>query len=539
MAVPTRLGLSDGLATIADAASFGPWLEQHPLQWSTVVATRAALRVLPLDASPLEAILERFRATALARYSAKHPNLALGTSYIAHAKTAFDAASQGNDASLACASAVRAAAEVAVAREQRSAAVQVFISAASGISYAAKAASFALGEEALLQAVVDDANFLLKGGTFETLMDTELWWGARSEIEQEWRLLSEHLLTDGPHWAVWVDWYGDILTGVSSTAATDEAFTDLRSNLPWVHGSDAVCLEIHRRLVASNPDPLPVEGIVSPISIGRLPDGRIGIEPGPFSLPTVPQPFSTNDHNNALAACRSRAAQLEKIASLPTFQGRREYAQMIADYMEWLPNAPGAGNILLADGEARALNKLFTADESILPAGFASKLAILLEDHIALRSFYPEVERHYAAVNTGRLIKPLPRDAVEAIQHVIQSQTPLVFAETVSPAVDEAAKVAPDIKPLSTELPPADLAQPKPPRDPIADADPQKSRNYIIASAYNRIWALILRGKDTAQAIEGWQKTYELLKPYMRPILDFLRHFQSGDGPSLPPTIGA
>ncbi len=42
----------------------------------------------------------------------------------------------------------------------------------------------------------------------------------------------------------------------------------------------------------------------------------------------------------------------------------------------------------------------------ILPIVFASKLAVLLEDHIALRSFYPEIERHYHAVDTGRLIKP-------------------------------------------------------------------------------------------------------------------------------------
>lgn len=255
MAVPTGLGVSHSLATIADAASFGPWLEQHPVQWSTVIATRAALRVLPLlDNSPLEAILERFRATALARYSAKHPNLALGTTYISRAKFAFDAALLGNDASLACASAVRAAAEVAIAREHRTAAVEVFISAASAVSYAAKAAELALSEAALLQAVVDDAKFLQKGGRFEALMDTALWSAPPSRIEQDWRILTHHLITAGPHWAVWIDWYDNVLAGVSSSASTDEAFTDLRDILPWEHGSDAVCLEIRKRIGVPDAD---------------------------------------------------------------------------------------------------------------------------------------------------------------------------------------------------------------------------------------------------------------------------------------------
>jgi hypothetical protein len=69
-------------------------------------------------------------------------------------------------------------------------------------------------------------------------------------------------------------------------------------------------------------------------------------------------------------------------------------------YCEWLPTGPDGGNILLADGEARVLNKLFTADEGILAEGFAARLSTFLEDHIALRVFYPELERYYHAVRT-------------------------------------------------------------------------------------------------------------------------------------------
>jgi hypothetical protein len=87
------------------------------------------------------------------------------------------------------------------------------------------------------------------------------------------------------------------------------------------------------------------------------------------------------------------------------------------------------------------------------------------------------------------------------------------------------------------DAPPADTTRPKPPRDPIAVTDPRSSRNYIVATAYNRIWSILLKGKSTAEGIEGWHKTYELLKPHIGVVIDFLRSFWPGDLPP-PPTIG-
>lgn len=66
----------------------------------------------------------------------------------------------------------------------------------------------------------------------------------------------------------------------------------------------------------------------------------------------------------------------------------------------------------------------------------------------------------------------------------------------LSPAIDEATKPEQDFKALPAEdLPPADATRPKPPKDPIADADPQKSRSYIIASAFNRSGGFYKRGR--------------------------------------------
>jgi hypothetical protein len=333
----------------------------------------------------------------------------------------------------------------------------------------------------------------------------------------------------------------------------DAAFRDVRSALRREGQSFreiAEALELNSRpvprydeAVNAETDPAPIEGITSPITLNRKPDGRIGVEPGPFSLPTVPAHLTPDNHHKTLAACRTRAVQLKKLASSPEFQGRSQYKEILSDYVEWLPSELGTGNILLADGEARTLNMLFKADEDILPTAFASRLAVLLQDHNGLRSYYPDIETHYEAIRKGRLIKPLPRDAVQAFQKIIRSQTPAVFDETVSPAIDEAAKPIPDIKPpLPEDMPPPDPNRPKPPSDPIADVDPRKSRSYTIASAINRIWSILQRGKDTAQAIEGWQKTYDLLKPHIGAIIDFLHPFLPGGssgGGSLPPTIGA
>jgi hypothetical protein len=118
-----------------------------------------------------------------------------------------------------------------------------------------------------------------------------------------------------------------------------------------------------------------------------------------------------------------------------------------------------------------------------------------------------------------------------------------VFDETISPAIDEAAKPVPEFgSPNLEDLPPLDQNRPKPPQDPIVDADPLKSRSYILASAFNRIWSLLQKGKDTSQAIEGWQKTYLLMKPHIGQIIEFLKPFLKGadgtGGPTLPPTIG-
>jgi hypothetical protein len=421
-----------------DQAPLTIWLRTQPLQWAITLASRAALRMLPRAHVDGE-ILQVFRAVSIARFSAKYPNSVLTPRYV---QSALDAARSavaihGDQAAQAAAAAARTAVIISTARATRESADEAYVAAADAIVSSCLAAP-EQERGHVLHSIEVDALQLIEGRiSFNTLMNMRLW--IPNLVPPPFFAdcldsLEHDLRDDGDHWSVWIDWYNSLLADNNTTEHQDVAFTDMQEDLPWDIAAAPTNLEIARRLSALHPDPVAIEGINSPIEINRLPDGRIGIEPGPFSLPDLPAPLQPEDHQNALTACRSWALGLKTIASSAKFQGRSEYAEILGDYLEWLPSEPGTGNILLADGEARTLNKLFVADEPILPTVFASKLAVLLESHIALRSFYPAIERHYRAVNTGRLAKPLPRDAVAAVQRVIRSQTPLVFDVTVSPS---------------------------------------------------------------------------------------------------------
>jgi hypothetical protein len=106
-------------------------------------------------------------------------------------------------------------------------------------------------------------------------------------------------------------------------------------------------------------------------------------------------------------------------------------------------------------------------------------------------------------------------------------------------------RTAPGKRPVSSK---AEVDAPSHP-PPVAPSTPRpaarmgphgRRRNWIFASALNRIWALVLKGKDVHESIEGWQQTYDQMKPYIGPVLNFLRMFLSSGsdgGPPMPPII--
>jgi hypothetical protein len=525
-----------------DQAAFERWLSTKPRSWLIVIAVRAALRALPLkrvDKNLLGVLRGLANLRFAAMYQTGQPIYVAGED----ANTSFTKVGSGIDAAIkAATAAARSPSPDRVA--------------------AAVAATIRAGEDErdVRAAVLGDAQALHEGSTTPGHLAAHKLWildrqlGEEGEIAptwaiEAWRQIAGNLMgVAGAHWSVWTDWYDHLIMGSPWSEAWEAAFTSVEA---WRDDPEEVNAEIARRLdeiatiaapqpiTEAPPDLHPVEGVIGPITIVERPDGRIGVDPG--SLPVFPPSMSPDDHARVLSACRSRGDQLRRTAGMPTFNGRSDYAEALAAYVEWLPDGAGEGNIVLADGEARLLNKLFTADQDILATGFASKLSVLLEDHIGLRAYYPEIERHYLTVKTGRLTVPLERDAVERIQQAIRENTPTVFEESVDVVMGEAGKQVPEVRPpLPEDAPAFDPNRPRPPRDPIGEIDPQQSRNWVFASAINRIWGLVLKGKEVHESVEGWQQTYHQMRPYVGPILQFLRVFWSsgGDGtPPMPPTI--
>jgi hypothetical protein len=541
-----------------DRFAFRNWLATGPTEWSVTIAARAALRLVPAlqgEQNVTRNVLPVLGANAIARFvvakylKRTNPNTFTG------AVPGLAQASPTSASAIAAVTAARGAEASAVSAAAGAPVITVHAAAITATDPSAGGRVPSLPPTmatAAFAAIKYDAQRLYEGAvTAERLARDPLWPNSTpAEFLEVWRLLRAELLALGRHWIVWTDWYEyvafhppEAYRGVSE--AQDAAFTDIPGRLPWDKGAEAVNTEIARRLAEiarpasprmqdianpividqqTSPDPIPVEDVPSPIGLDQGADGRIWADAGKFASPIIPPPLTLEDHARALAACRIRAQQLRKAASSPEFQGRREYAEALSSYLDWLPAKPDEGNILLADGEARVLNKLFSAEESVLAVGFASGLSVFLEDHIALRAFYPELERHYHAVRTMRIIVPLSRDAVDAIRAVIHAQTPSVFHESVSSSIDEVAKPIPEAKPPSSEdAPPISPGQPKSPKDPVEKADPQQSRSYIIASALNRLWGILKSGKDGSQIIEGWQKTYEQIRPHIGTIMDWLR----------------
>ena len=121
--------------------------------------------------------------------------------------------------------------------------------------------------------------------------------------------------------------------------------------------------------------------------------GRLAVAAGPQNVPVFPYSTSEMDHARGLETSRNLAARLFDDLHTRRVNVRREYGNALARYRDDLPPRPGEGNFMLADAQARILRGMFGAHADTLSAPMASQLKVLLEHHIGLRNFYPEVER--------------------------------------------------------------------------------------------------------------------------------------------------
>lgn len=289
----------DGLPDPSSESTFRAWLKKHPPEWSSVVATRAALRILPKMAEYSDnaiVFLPVFRATAVARFAAEYPNRQFGKAIV----PATDAVSHAGGA-LDVPSAAWGALTTLVRGENDWAG-----------AYTVKHCRWAIGEIAYA-IIKEDLEWLLNRSVTPQQLAAAALWSREipSPLSETWERLKKDLLRLGEHWSVWIDWYSDALWGVARTEAAEAAFTDVTNDypwtgtLPWNKGAEAVNTEIGRRLELLHlrePRATPVVGDkgLAKLAVLASPQPSITVEGqlhagpnNPFDAPKITDDLST------------------------------------------------------------------------------------------------------------------------------------------------------------------------------------------------------------------------------------------------------
>lgn len=283
---------------------------------------------------------------------------------------------------------------------------------------------------------------------------------------------------------------------------------------------DDESLEEQGKNVPTTPDA--IENVPSPIGY-TWSNGRITVSSNSADAPVFPYVLSELSHSQRLEACTIQAQDLIDDICRRRFQIRDDYEIIIRRYLNRLPAVVKSGNILLADAAARALRDMFAAECDSLPAPFAAGLKTMLQQHIALRPFYPEIEDFYRAVKTGHIDAPLPLDAVSDVINVVRTQTPNVFDESVSEAIGEASSPAPKITAVDRDV--TEHSSISPPPDPLGELDPTKAHDFQTAGWVNGLWKVFKAGAAVHANTEAWIAAYHDLSPHIKRILVWLNQF--------------
>ena len=115
-------------------------------------------------------------------------------------------------------------------------------------------------------------------------------------------------------------------------------------------------------------------GLDTPFVYGWTGSLRVAVVAGAQNLPDYRHFSSEEDHRRALEACRVGGERLLKALRDGRYNARPEYGEALEYYLIDLPKTAGAGNILLANDQARILHAMFLADAAMLSEGFASRL---------------------------------------------------------------------------------------------------------------------------------------------------------------------
>lgn len=200
------------------------WLRERNRRDSVVIASRVALRELPLISEAVsrgspkglrrfsKLALAIFRANALARVAGKYPNRANELSVAAKSAGSAADVAAGTGVGASAAEAVAAATAVAAANAARRvvAATATFAAAADAASRGAAVATTVA--PVIWEAVYTDVSVLATRGA-AALSDMPLWPAVPPPwIADAWTRLRREL-PEGESWRVWTDWYDAVLAG--------------------------------------------------------------------------------------------------------------------------------------------------------------------------------------------------------------------------------------------------------------------------------------------------------------------------------------
>ncbi|MGO8739032.1 hypothetical protein, partial [Rhodoblastus sp.] len=485
------------------------WLRERSVADVRMLASRAALRVLPLLSEMAPIICEKgptfaeltsaiFRATSLVWVEAKYPTHADDLSH-AVAEAAYAARTTAADA-LAAAAAADALTYADDIADILTAAADPSVATVSAFTaFLPAAANHAKAQ--LRQGVRADAMALANGLGPDLLANRPLWLGGiPHSISVHWRKLVQSL-PPNEDWDIWTTWYERRLQGRAGPESYEIVFARVPEE-EWEKGPAAANAWIKAELAKLERKAVP--NVTSVFAFRWNEAHRIALSSGPQNLPVFPYQRNEADHRRRLEAERTLVERLISDIAQKQSNIRPDYLESLRQYASDLPEAPGTGNILLADAEARILRALFESEADFLPQGFAARLKVMLEQHIALRAFYPEVERLYLDVRKGRLEEPLPQDAVEKTTRTIAENTPNFFEPEVMVGLREVEREPPRISLSDEDVAAHASGVILPPPAPIGTLDPKKSRDFMTAATFNKIYEVAESGDKIASGLAGW-----------------------------------
>ena len=270
--------------------------------------------------------------------------------------------------------------------------------------------------------------------------------------------------------------------------------------------------------------PHAIDGVPSPLDFDVTERGTITLAPSDTNLAIFPFAAGPQDHARRLEACRVLANDLVQALLDRQYDNvRREYLSYLQRYLERLPTDAGSGNMLLADAMARALHHLFNAEADALPAGFAAELRTMLEQHIALSVYYPEIGTFNRDVRDGKPSRAFPLEAVTAVVRTVEAHTPRTFEPPVSRAFADVQDSMPSLPQMPVEpvVPARDTILPPP--LPGGTTDPTGSREFATAGSVNRVWAAVERAASIATVGGGLSIAAHELAPHVQLILQWLQ----------------